>query len=439
MLNKCLFTRIDNSALIVFRICFGFLIMIEAVSGIWSGWVYSTLIEPKFTFNFIGFDFLQPLPGYWMYAYYGVMAVLGILIMLGYKYRWSMVSFTIMWTCVYLMQKTSYNNHYYLLMLLCIIMSFLPAHKNISLDSRRHPEIKKIAMPRWVWLVLVLQMWIVYTYGAIAKLYPDWWDGTFPALIMSTKKDYWLVGSFLQKHWIRYAIAYFGFFFDLLNVPLLLWKKTRIPTFLFAIFFHLFNSFIFHIGIFPYLSLAFMVFLFPSEKIHALFLKNRKEYYNENEVEVPSYRKPLLIVLSGWFLVQISLPLRHWFFKDNVLWTEEGHRMSWRMMLRAKGGHSTFKVVLNNSADTIYIDKSNYLSAKQQRSINSKPDLIWQFAQHLKKDYAEKGREVKVFVDSKVSVNGRPYRRFIDSKVDLAHTRWHQFKHNNWILPSHLE
>src|SRR5690606_15205022 len=146
-------------------------------------------------------------------------------------------------------------NHYYLLMLLCIIMSFLPAHKNISLDAKFNP-IKEISMPRWVWVAIVLQMWIVYTYAAIAKMYPDWFNGNFPRVLMSSKADYWLVGELLQQSWTHFSITWFGFLFDLLIIPLMLWKRTRVPAFIAAIFFHLFNSFIFHIGIFPYLALA---------------------------------------------------------------------------------------------------------------------------------------------------------------------------------------
>lgn len=439
MLNKWLFTQIDNSALVVFRIIFGFLIALEAIGAIFTGWIQNSLIEPKQTFNFIGFDFLQPLPGDGMLYYYALMGLFGLLVMVGYKYRISIIAYGIMWTGVYLMQKSSYNNHYYLLMLLCIIMAFLPANRFAAVDSRKNPSLRSISMPRWCWLVIVLQMLIVYTYAAVAKLYPDWLNGSFPAVLMKSKQDYWLVGEFLQQQWVHYSIASFGLLFDLLVIPLLLWKKTRIFVFVVAIFFHLFNSFIFHIGIFPYLALAIALFFFPSEKINKWFLRNKKEYYNLNEIIIPSYRKPLLVILSGWFIVQISLPLRHHFFQDNVLWTEEGHRLSWRMMLRSKSGESSFKVVAAGSQDTIYVDKANYLSRKQLRAINSKPDLIWQFAQRLKKEYSEEGKEVQVFVDSKVSVNGRPYRQFIDPKVDLAAEKWHHFKHHSWILPSNLD
>ena len=439
MLNKWLFTQIDNSALVVFRVFFGLLIAIEAFGAIFTGWIRRTFMEPEFTFNFIGFEFLQPLPGNGMLFYYGLMGIFGLLVMVGYKYRFSMVCYAVMWAAVYLMQKSSYNNHYYLLMLLNGIMVFLPAHRWLSIDAKINPEIKRISMPRWVWLFIVAQLWIVYTYAAVAKFYPDWLDGTLPAILMSSKSQYWLVGEFLQQGWVRYAIAYFGLLFDLLIIPLLLWRRTRVTVFILAIFFHLFNSFIFHIGIFPYLSLAFILFFFPSKKINKWFLRKKKEYYNKAEVIVPPYKNTLLTVLSIWFVIQISLPLRHWFIEDNVLWTEEGHRLSWRMMLRSKGGSSSFKVVEKGTSDTIYIDKKNYLSRKQMRAINSKPDMIWQFAQYLKKDYARNGKDIEVYVEGKVSVNDRPFTPLVDPKVDLAAEKWDHFKHHSWILPSKLD
>ena len=113
-----LFKHIDNSGLVVFRVIFGLLCFLESVGAVLSGWISRTLVEPDFTFSFIGFEWLQPLPGNWMYAYYIVMGLMGLFIMLGYKYRMSMFAFAIMWTATYLMQKSSYNNHYYLLMLL---------------------------------------------------------------------------------------------------------------------------------------------------------------------------------------------------------------------------------------------------------------------------------------------------------------------------------
>lgn len=62
--------------------------------------------------------------------------------------------------------------------------------------------------------------------------------------------------------------------------------------------------------------------------------------------------------------------------------------------------------------------------------------MMWQFAQRLEKDYAQQGKEVEVYVQSRLSVNGRPYRLFIDPTVDLAAEEWKHFSHHHWILPS---
>lgn len=433
-MHKILFKHIDNSALIVFRIIFGFLIFMESVGAIFTGWIRRTLIEPQQTFSFIGFEWLQPLPGIGMYMWYGIMGLCGLFVMIGYKYRWSMLAFTLLWTGSYLMQKSSYNNHYYLLMLLSAIMVFQPANTYASIDARLKPEIKKISMPYWCALMFILQMLIVYTYGAVAKIYPDWLDGTVPEVLMKGKKDLWLVGELLQQKWTHYTIAYVGILFDGLIIPLLLWKRTRKFAFIVSIFFHLFNSLVFQIGIFPYLSLAFTLFFFPTKTIHSIFLK-RKPFYDQEEVIVPKYHKAFVTVFVVYFIVQIGLPLRHWFFKDDVLWTEEGHRLSWRMMLRAKSGRTTFKVMDAKTKQEIPIQIENYLSAKQQRTVSTKPDVIWQFAQRLKKMFAAKGRDVEIYVNTSIRINGGELKQLIDPDVDLGSVKWQPFKHSEWLRP----
>lgn len=276
-MNKFLFKQIDNIGLVLFRVVFGLLIATEAFGAIATGWLRRTLIEPPFTFNFIGFDFLQNLQGSnILYFYFVIMGIFGIFVMLGYKYRFSIIAYAIMWTAVYLMQKSSYNNHYYLMMLLCWIMAFLPANRWFSLDAKINPEIKSPAMPRWVLLILILQVWIVYTFASVAKFYPDWLDASMAAMLMSGKSDYWLIGGLLQETWVHWSIAYTGILFDLLIVPLMLWKRTRLLGFVISVFFHLFNSIIFQIGIFPYMSIAFALFFFSPEILQKRFLPKKK-------------------------------------------------------------------------------------------------------------------------------------------------------------------
>ena len=434
-MKRLLFTKIDNSPLIIFRVFFGTLVMLECYGAIITGWVRRTLVEPQFTFNFIGFDWLQPLPGYGMYIYFFIMGTLGIFIALGYRYRFSTIAFTLLWTGVYLMQKTSYNNHYYLLILISGMMCLFPANRGYSLDVRRNPELKADSMHSYIKWAVVLQLLIVYTYASVAKLYADWLDFGIIKVLMLNKAEYPIIGAILQEPWIHKIVGVFGIIFDLLIIPALLWKPTRKVAFVASIFFHLFNSVVFQIGIFPYLSLAFTVFFFEPETIRKIFFKHKVPSVL-NQLQIPTNAKLIYVLGSAYFLVQLLLPLRHHLIKDDVLWTEEGHRLSWRMMLRSRGGTVTFQVVDKDTGNAEKIDLKEYLTNKQLRRIATYPDFIWQFAQRLKKEYAEKGQTISVYaLNSRVSINGKPYRAFIDPKVDLAAAKWNYFWHNPWILP----
>lgn len=438
MLSQFLFKKIDNAQLVVFRVFYGLLVSAECYGAMATGWVRRTLVEPEFTFSFIGFEWLQPLPGNGMYIYFAVMGTLGLFIALGLKYRYSALAFAILWSGVYLMQKTSYNNHYYLLMLIAYIMAFLPANRDASLDAKFNPKLRSQTMYNWIRWIIIMQLFIVYTYASIAKLYADWLDFSMIEVLMGSKKDYYLIGDFLQQKWVHKIIAIFGICFDLLIVPALLWKPSRKIAFVLSIFFHLFNSIIFQIGIFPYFSLAFTVFFFEPQTIRNIFLKTKK-IITETQTIMPKTKNIILTVLGVYFLIQLVLPLRHHFFKDDVLWTEEGHRLSWRMMLRSRGGSISYKVVDTQTNDTTNIKLNDYLTKKQQRRVGCYPDFIWQFAQHLKKEYAQKGENIQVFVENKVKVNQNPYQQFVDPNADLANVPWKHFAHNDWILPSPKE
>jgi hypothetical protein len=426
MLNRLLFTKMDNAPLIIFRVFFGLLVSLECYGAIVTGWVKSTLIDPEFTFTFIGFEWLQPLPGVGMYLYFFVMGTLGILMAMGYKYRFSAFAFLVLWTGVYLMQKSSYNNHYYLLILIAGFMAFFPANRSFSIDARQHPKLHTNAMYAYVKWIVVAQLFLVYTYAAIAKMYGDWLDFGIIKILMQSKADYYVIGGLLQHPVLHQFLGISGILFDLFIVPALLWKPTRKYAFIASIFFHLFNSIVFQIGI---------VFFFEPETIRRLFFKQKTPYVAA-ELALPSYKNGLLLVLGLYFLLQLLLPLRHHLIADDVLWTEEGHRMSWRMMLRSRAGTTDFYVVDQTSKQKTKVDLKAYLTPKQIRRINSYPDFIWQFAQRLKKEQSAAGKSVSVYVDAKVSINGKPLKRFIDPEVDMAKVPWDHFKHHPWILPS---
>ena len=95
-MKNFLFKKVDNTGLVLFRAVFGLLISLEAFGAIATGWVRRVLVEPEFTFNFIGFDFLQVFIGNGMYFYFVIMGIFGVMVMLGYKYRFAMFFYALM-------------------------------------------------------------------------------------------------------------------------------------------------------------------------------------------------------------------------------------------------------------------------------------------------------------------------------------------------------
>ena len=395
-----------------------------------TGWVKKVLIEPQFTFSFIGLEWLQPLPHNLMYVYFVVMGIMGIFIMLGLKYTYSIITYTFLWAGVYFMQKSSYNNHYYLLLLISFCMIFLPANKYKSLDVKFGFVEDKQTMPKWVSLLFITQILIVYFYASIAKIYPDWLDGTFTRnLLQGTTTRPFFLELFSQK-WFYMFIAYTGIVFDLLIVPLFLFKKTRTIALICSVIFHTFNAIVLQIGIFPFFALTFILFFYEPETIRKIFLKD-KPISNHEKLDF-STSKVFKYLFIPYIIIQIALPLRHHFIEGDVFWTEEGHRLSWRMMLRERSGFIVIKIQDNKTGETSIYDYNKNLSSKQARQLATKPDFIWQYCQKIKKEYANK--DISIFIDCKNSINRKPLQTLIDPKTDFTKANWNYFFHNEWLI-----
>ncbi|MFC0321086.1 HTTM domain-containing protein [Olivibacter oleidegradans] len=437
-----LFKKIDHIQLILFRIFFGLLALLECWGAIVTGWVKETFVDPNFTFPFFGFEWTQFLLGDIMYLLFVVLGLSGLCIAIGYRYRVSILLFSLGWSLVYFMQKSNYNNHYYLVMLIAWFMVFMPANRALSLDVRRGRTKGQQSMFNWQRYLFVTQLLIVYTFAGIAKLYPGWYNGQYLHLRLSDSST-WYRTHFSWSHFadllssenFARLLSWLGIGFDLLVIPLLLWKPTRTITFIAALLFHIFNSITLHIGIFPYFALALAIFCFPPELIRKRF----GQYLTNNPYRVVSspprpLSKYLLLLLASYVLWQLYLPLRHHLIAGDVLWTEEGHRLAWRMMLRRKSGQITFYVVNKETGKKEQIRLNEYVMPHQLHLVSTAPDAIWQFAQRLAKEYKQRGQVVSVFAQSMVSVNGSPYYPFIDPTVDLAATSWRYFSHQHWIL-----
>lgn len=431
-----LFRQVNIAPLIAFRIMFGFLLMLHSISTITNGTVYQHFVSPPFTFTFIGFEFLHALAGPGMYWYVSAMAVLAALIMIGAWYRFAMVGYALMWTILYLMQKAGYNNHYYLVLLLCWLMAFMPANRNYSVDAKRGAVQVAATCPQYCIGLFIFQVFVMYFFAAISKLTPDWFSGKFIAIQFSRLSQHPQLGYVYGDEWFQWFICYAGFFFDLLIVPLLFMKRTRAFAFFLSCCFHLFNSFTFKLGIFPYLSLALSVFFFEASVVNRIFFRKKPVMAHTGPGTVFYAGRTRLVAgcLFVYVFFQLLLPVRYLLFPGNVFWTEEGYRMSWKMMLRTKSGNLYFKVYDPERSITWKVEPSRIFSLSHMRTLSTSPDIIWQYAQTIKKGFENKGyQRVQVFAIGTVSLNRNPAQPLVDSTVDLASVKWHPFRHSPWI------
>ncbi len=451
------FSPVDIASLVFFRVVFGILGFADLM-GVWTYYhLYKGYFDPtKFQFKYLGFEWVGPLPEPFMsIVFLGLMAT-ALLIAVGRWYRVCTVVFFVGFSYVFLLEKALYLNHGYLFIWLSFIMIFLPANRQWSLDVVRNPALRSDKIQTWSLWILPLLMGIVYVYGAIAKMNADWLLGANPLHDwIRVKKDMPLLGWLWAQRETAYAMAWSGMLLDLTAPFLLMFKKTRVWALGFILFFHLTNTLLFQIGIFPWLSIALSLLFFPPDwprQVWAFAKQKMKwpqrveawwgrlnvgEVLNLPDVVPPAYSKQVVIpVLTLLVAFHLLMPLRHWCFPGNVAWTEEGHRYSWRMMLRSKRGYGHFDIKNLQTGEVAKVDVTDYLTDRQREKIFTHPDMVLQFAHYLRDLWHRRGvPDVAVHANVRASLNRRKTQPFIDAEVDLAQVIWEPFKASPWIMP----
>ena len=63
--------------------------------------------------------------------------------------------------------------------------------------------------------------------------------------------------------------------------------------------------------------------------------------------------------------------LRHYAYPGSVLWSEEGYRFSWRVMLAEKTGNAVFRVTRDEETRTVF--PNAYLTPLQVKQMAFQP------------------------------------------------------------------
>lgn len=380
--------------------------MVFGIARFWAyGWI-DDLYDPSiYHFTFRYFGWVRPWPAPWMHVHLGAAALAAATMALGLWPRVSAAVFCALFTYAELIEKSAYLNHYYLVSILAFLFAWAP------LCAQR-------ATTRGTWMLFRGQVGLVYVFAGIAKLDTDWLVRAEPLRTwLQAYADLPLIGTWLAGPSAAYAMSWSGAAFDLLVVPALLWRRTRPYAYAVAVVFHVSIWCLFPVGLFSWLMLACATVFFAPDWPRRL---TRVRLPSVVEPPLPPKRWAIALA-AAWLVFQIAMPLRHLTETGEVNWHERGYRFAWRVMLIEKTGSVAYRICSDQRPRCTDLNPRSELTELQSRMLQTQPDMIVQYAQHLARRYRGLGEtNVRVYADAWAALNGRPRQRLIDRNANLA-------------------
>ena len=434
-----------------------------ACKSLYSGTVDLFYTLPLYHFPYDGFRWVQQIDfpikiGEQVYQFihleHLILAGTAACLALGLMYRLAAVLFAVTFIHVFLLDKCYYQNHYYLVSLLSLQLPFLPANRAFSIDAFLFPEIKSQFTPRWTLWLIRFQIGVPYLLGGLAKIDSDWLRGQPMRMALRHKIDLpYIGGPWVESEWVVQTLVWGGLLFDVLVVPALLWKRTRPIAYIFALGFHLTNSVIWTIGIFPWLMmLATLVYFEPDwpRRLYSFFTRKNFQPAPPKEWQLPGKAvkfatTSLLIVFVSW---QSLFPFRHFVIPGDSHWDEYTHHFAWHMLLRAKKCGLRLYATIPETGRSGTVDLRSQVTSRQLSVVARDPRMIHQLAHHVADDLKNKGfPNVEIRALALISLNGRKPQLVIDPYVDLTKIPIDSsyptyvlplkepFRHDAWIYP----
>lgn len=424
---------VSSTNLSLFRIFFGIVLLIQ-VSKLFAR-TESYRLEGFFRFPFPNLEFIQPFPAQILDALVYLAMFLSCIIILGVFTRWALGLLTVILFYFLLLDELYFNNHYYLFALLSFLLIFTQSDARFNLTAllKKKPVLK---IPNWQYVILQLQVFIVFFFGGLAKVNSDWLSGKITQQLANEKfGDFAEFGSLF--------LSWSGMLFDLFIGFLLFWPVTRFWALILVVAFNLTNGWLFDdIGLFPISMIIACLLLFGSKTFleqKLLQSSKKKAKKSKSKTGSTSFYLPtatLTYLLIAFFAFQFLYPLRHLVMPGNPEWTGQGHFFAWRMKSYIKEVKKMQFVAKDPQSGQVLGPINLGLDEIAQQRIGAMPHLVWSLGREVARRYRENGQEgFKLCVDYQVSFNGRPSQVAIDPDVDLATIPFHSWKKNNWILP----
>ena len=435
-----LFKPVSGKSLAVFRIGFGFVMLYELLNI--RLYLLNDLLQSKYFITYDLFPWVVPFPNSVIDVISAVAIIANFFVIVGFQYRIAQAIVSVFWIYCFLLDLGHYNNHYYLYSILGLVLIVSGSNRNYSLDRILSREPMSTSVFRWEYLIVQLQVFTLYFYGAVAKMNADWLAGWPMRNWLTTGIEEFPTwyADFVTSEFGVLFYSYGGLLFDL-SIGFFLFHRTlRYWALPFVIFFHVSNHFFWNIGTFPWFSILITFMFFDPdwpEKIERMFFGKGRSVGPTAALGIsPSMRKVIALFFSVYLAVQFIAPLRQFIYRGDPGWHGYGQHFSWRMMLVDMVSGVQFKIKDAGDEHFESVSMEDYITFRQFRKSARIPASFLDFA-HFLRDEMKKGGAVDPVVRMKVfkSFNGRPYALLNDTTVNYAKVEKSYFSVPAWILP----
>ncbi|XP_013177632.1 PREDICTED: vitamin K-dependent gamma-carboxylase [Papilio xuthus] len=276
-LTAYLYKPKDASSLAVTRILFGIAMLFDIPDERGGAALNARWGDPS-TCHFPLLPFIQPMPMPQMAAVYAALWLGALGIALGYKFRFSSITFTACFWYLLLVEKSYWNNHSYLFGLVGFLLTFTQANCYWSIDAYLNASVFSPTVPYWNYFILKYQFFILYFMAGVKKGTAEWLTG----YSVQNLSEHWVFNPFklfLSVSQTDYLIVHwFVFAFDLTVAGWMMWSRSRHVAMIFCALFHLMNSRLFRIGMFPWVCLATMPLFYPFDWPKLMFIYMKDSY-----------------------------------------------------------------------------------------------------------------------------------------------------------------
>lgn len=423
----------------LFRIIFGGFMVYEMIDYIQIDLVTNAFVLPKIQLEY--FDFIKPLPTAVLHGMLYTMLVCAALIALGVLFRPACFVFGSFYLYFLLLDKGIFNNHLYLFILLAFVLGFTHADRFLSLSNLwRKQGTSDLMVQRWEVFIFQLHFAIVYFYGGLAKLNPDWLLHYQPVKRMiEVYPDTGLLAKWLKLGFQPPLLSYGGLIFDLVVPFLLWWKPTRKWTLIPLVYFHISNTLTFDdIGIFPYIMLASTAIFFEVGELPILRNLAKSSQRKVVLLDSPSWSKQVLL---AYVVFQLLFPFRGLFLPNPVNWTMIANRFAWRMKSQSRElTEMVFTIQDGPTGQRMPVDIKTFINTMQINAVAHDVAAVASVARGLARIGKEKGMaDPLVHASIKVKWNGRPPANTVNPEVELSTMRVNPFKKLDWVMPMPAE